>query len=340
MTLMRPELLPLVPLVVALLAAAIALQWRRRSRLARSLSPVALGRLFPVDVRRFPLARLLCLAVAAGGLALGAAGVTPRPTEAPTAPAHLDLVIAVDVSASMGARDAAPSRVARARQVVARLAEALPGARIALVVFADWPYTLVPSTDDPRVIAYFADALQIDLVLDRDQGTSLSAVLSHARAALDERPRTGARRAVLLISDGGAHDGAASVLSEAAASARAGVEVWTAGLGTSRGAELLSEAGPVLDAGGMPVTVRLDEELLRSVAATASGRYERVDDDGGIRALAGGLQGSDAAPTPTRPPFADATLLLTLLALPLVLLEGALDSGRGWRGSRAVGETS
>ena len=329
MTLAHPELLPLLPLALALVAGAIVLQWRRNARLGRAFTPAALRRLFPIDVRRFPAARLACVVVAVSAVVLAATGVMPRSPEPPAPPAPLDLAIAVDVSASMAARDAEPSRVERARQVVARVTEALPGARIVLVVFADWPYTLVPPTDDARVVRYFAEALQADLVLERDQGTSLAAALAHAHSALDSRPRAGARRAVLVVSDGGAHDDEAAVVAAASEVAAAGIEVWTAGLGSERGAEMETGTGPVLDASGAPVLVRLDEGLLRRVADMANGRYERVDDDRGLRALVTGLQGSTDAPAPTRGEPLDATLLLTLLALPLMLLEGALDSGRG-----------
>jgi Ca-activated chloride channel family protein len=290
----------------------------------------------PLDVLRFPTARLLCLVVAAGAVALAALGPMPRAPEPPPPPAPLDLAIAVDVSASMGARDAASSRIERARQVVSQVAQGLPGARIVLVVFADWPYTLVPATDDPRVVEYFADALAADLVLERDQGTELSAVLVHARAALDARVRPGARRAILLVSDGGAHDEEAAVLAEARTTAAAGVEVWTAGLGSERGAELETQLGPVLDAAGAPVVVRLDEALLTRVAAAGGGRYERAGDDRGVRALVDGLAGPDGTPASQRSMPRDPAFLLALLALPLILLEGAWDAGRARMRPRPV----
>ena len=333
MTLARPELLAFAPLGVTLLALAVVVQWRRGHRLDRAFGSAALLRLFPSRARRFPVARLACLVVAATAIALGAAGLVPHaPEPAPPAVA-LDLAVAVDVSASMGATDSDPSRVARARQVVTGLSEALPGVRTVLVVYADWPYTLVPPTDDPSVVRYFAGALEANLVLDRDQGSSLSTAVAHAREALASRPRDGARRVILVVTDGGAHEGEPAVLAEAAEAAQDGVEVWAAGLGSERGTELESQTGPLLDAAGMPVVVRLDEALLRRLAAAGRGGYERVDDDRGLRALVTGLQGAVGAPATDGPVPRDVTMLLALLALPLLLLEGALDSGR--RATRA-----
>lgn len=331
MTLARPELLALVPLAVGLLTVALVVQWKRLSRLERVFGDSALRRLFPLEVRRFPVVRLLCLVVAAVTIAFGAVGFARDAPAPPLPAAPLDLAIAVDVSLSMGAVDLETSRVARAREVVTRLSEALPEARTVLVVFADWPYVLVPPTDDPAVIRYFAQALEANLVLDRDQGTALSAAIVRAREAIASRPRSGARRVILVLSDGGAHDGEAAVLSGAAAAASDGVEVWAAGLGTERGAEIETEAGPVLDAAGVPVVARLDEALLRGVAAAGEGRYERVSDDRGLRALIAGLQDEATPPTTGGPEPGDVTFLLALLSFPLLLLEGALDGGRGRR---------
>ena len=331
MTLERPELLALVPLGVALLTLAFVIQWKRLRKLEQLLGDSALRRLLPLAPRRFPVARLLCLVLAAPALALGAVGVVQDAPEPPPPAPPLDLAIAVDVSLSMGAADTELSRVARARQVVTRLSESLTGARTVLLVFADWPYTLVPPTDDPAVVGYFAEALEANLVLDRDQGTALAAAIAQARGAFASRPRSGARRVILVLSDGGAHDGEAAVLAEAGAAAADGLEVWAAGLGTERGAEIETVTGPVLDAGGVPVVARLDEALLQRLAAAGGGRYERVSDDRGLRSLVAGLQDLAEPSATDGRASGDLTFLLALFAFPLLLIEGALDGGRGAR---------
>jgi Ca-activated chloride channel family protein len=276
--------------------------------------------------------------VAVTALCLGAADPTRTTAEPPPPATPLDLAVAVDVSLSMAAADAGPTRILRAQEVVAALTDALPAARIVLVVFADWPYTLVPATDDPGVVRYFTGALQADLVVDRDQGTSLSAAIDHARAALAERPREGARRVTLLVSDGGAHDDASAAIEAAHAAAREGVEVWTAGVGTARGAELETETGPVLDPNGTPVLARLDDRLLMEIAAASGGLYEDVASERGLRALVARLQAVDAAlPAEGREP-PDPMLLLALLALLAILAEGALDGRPSVRHAARTGE--
>jgi len=337
-TLVRPELLALAPIAAALLALAVAAQWWRLRRLQRLLGEPALARLLPAGALRFPLARLGCLVVTAAALTLAAAEPRREVAEPPPPAAPLDLAIAVDVSLSMGTADAEPSRVARARQVVSQLSEALPRARILLVVFADWPYTLVPPTDDPEVVRYFADALRADLVGDRDQGTALSAAIAHAGAALATRPRAGARRVVLLVSDGGAHDDPESVVASARAAAQGGVEVWTAGLGSARGSALETGTGPVLDASGAPVLTRLEETLLADVAAAGGGAYTEVSDDRGLRSLLARLQDARPLAPAERRERPDVVVLLALLALTAMLWEGALDGARNARHAARTGE--
>jgi Ca-activated chloride channel family protein len=274
-------------------------------------------------------------------LGLAAAGPEQPAEEPPPAAPPLDLAVAVDVSLSMGASDAVPSRILRARRVVAELADAFPAARLVLVVFADWPYTLVPPTDDPGVIRWFAESLQADLVVDRDQGTALAAAIEHASEALAARPRSpgqGARRVVLLVSDGDAHDESDTVLEAARAAADDGMEVWTAGLGTTRGIELETETGPVLDATGAPVLTRLDQQLLVDIAAAGGGAYEDVGGERGLRSLIAQLQAADASVASTAREPLDVTLLLCLLGLALILGEGALDGRRSVRHAARTGE--
>jgi Ca-activated chloride channel family protein len=338
MTLARPEILPLALAAAILLALAVSVQWQRRRRLAGFLGGTASSRLLPEGALRFPAARLACLLLAAVALVVAAAEPRPRVVEPPPPPAPLDLAIAVDVSLSMGAADTEPSRIARAQEVVAQLAEALPTARLVLVVFADWAYTLVPATDDPRVILYFAQSLRADLVVDRDQGTALAAAIEQAHASLVARPRDGTRRVVLILSDGGAHDEADRVLEASRAARDDGMEVWTAGLGSARGTELETETGPVLDPSGSPVMTRLEESLLVGVAEAGGGRYENVGDERGLRSLVVGLQDAEAGGGAVRRDPPDATLLLALLALLALTGESILDGGRSIRRAARTGE--
>ena len=168
---------------------------------------------------------------------------------------------------------------------------------------------------------------------------SLFAAIPEAELeALATRPRGGARRVVLLVSDGGAHDESDAVVEAARAAAGEGIEVWTAGLGTTRGVELETATGPVLDPSGAPVLTRLEDRLLADIARAGGGAFEDVSGERGLRSLVERLQeGEPALPTDSREP-PDATLLLALLGLALILVEGALDGRRGVRRTARTGE--
>lgn len=324
MTLRNPELAALAPLMALLFALALGAHWRRMRRLARAFDAPALRRLFPMTLDRFPRARLVCLLVAGLAVGLAAAGPVRVGRDAPTPP--LDLALVVDLSLSMGATDAPPSRIARARDLIDRLTEELPSVRFSLVTFAAWPLELVPPTDDAGIVRYFTDSLHVELVREPDRGSALGEALYLAGETLAERPRPDARRAVLVISDGGVQD-AASVKDVVARLAADEIEIWTAGIGSRQGAAILAGSHPILD-GGEPVVATLDASLLRGVAAAGGGRYQDVTEEPGLEALVASLRelSGDARADASSP--IDASFLLTLLAVPLLLWDGAADAGR------------
>lgn len=333
MTFERPDLLPLAPLAALLFALALGSHWRRLRQLVAGLDLPVLRRLLPKEAGRFPTVRLVGLV--ASGLAIGLAAAGPRwgvPGNGEDS-IPLDLAIVVDLSLSMSATDVAPSRVVRAREVIARLTEELPSARLSLVSFAGWPYPLLPPTDDLNVVRYFAQSLAVELVQPRDRGSSLAEALLLARSTLEARPRADARQAVLLLSDGDARDGDQAV-AEAAALAGDGFEVWAGAIGSEAGSSLFLEGAPVLDQGA-PVVARLNEVLLRELADAGRGQYENVSDEAGLDRLATELSALSGDDGDAGSPPVDAAFLLVLLAVPLLLWEGAADAGRPIPGRRS-----
>lgn len=330
MTFERPELLALAPLLALVLALGVAAQWRRGLRLMDAFGGRAPSmRLASRDLRRFPTSRLISLVVVSIALTVAAAG--PDGAVAPTQDERvpIDLVIALDISRSMAAEDVGVSRLRRATEVVARLTETLPGERVGVTVFAGWPYTLVPLTDDPNVIRFFMESLSPDLLLERDQGTSLGAAVMRARSTLEARRRPDAEPVILLLTDGDAFDDEASILDSVSVAASEGVRLWTAGVGTAAGAPL-SEPGsrnPLLNEDGAPVVVRLNEPLLRRIAEAGGGSYHDVSDERGLGALLDDLTGV-ARNTGSKDKELRWAFWLTLFGLPLLLWEGAADSGR------------
>jgi Ca-activated chloride channel family protein len=333
-TFARPELLVLAPLASLLFALALGMRFRRLRRLGEAYREPAFARLLPVGVGRLPTARLACLLLAGAAIGLAAAGPawSVPVDEAPLPP--LDVSVAVDLSLSMTATDAAPTRIARAREVIELLSQELPSVRFSLVMFAGFPHMVLPPTDDPTLLAYFAQSLGVELVGRNDRGDAIGDALYWAGEALDERPSDEARRLVLLFSDGG--DEAPGPTLEAATwldSTR--VEVWVAALGSSSGSAIFAEGTPVLDRAGAPVVARLNEDLLRDAAEAGGGRYFNVSDEAGLAALLDALREASGDRDDPPPPPVDAAFLLVLLAIPLLLWEGAADAGRDFGRARS-----
>jgi len=327
-TFSHPGFLAVAPLVMVLALLALLVQRRRLRRLADAYGETAIARLLPTDVQRFPTARLACLLVAGLAICLAAAGPGVTTNGAAQVSAPLDIAIVVDVSISMGATDIEPTRIQRARDVIVRLSKDVPRARLSLVLFGDWPYTLVPPTDDPHVVEYFAQSLNAALISNLassirtargDHGIALQAAIAHARAALDARPAPGATKLILVISDGAIPGNADEIVSAVPAAAGQGAVVWTAGIGTTKGATLPSGGDTVAGFG---------EPLLQAVATAGAGAYEDVSQDRGMRSLISGLRRLVGVSSPEDVMPERITFWLLLAAIFLLLWEGGLDFGK------------
>lgn len=325
MTFARPILLLVLPVAVGLVAFTLVRATRRLRRLAEGFGGrEAAGRLTTRELVSFPRRRIRVLVPAVAVMVLAAAGVRFRPGIGLNASRPLDVVVALDISASMGAQDVTGGRMGRAKEVVGALLEALPGERVGLVVFADWPHTLAPITDDHQVVRFFADSLAENFLGGRDQGTRLSAAIGEARSQLDARREEGRERVIVLATDGEAHEDEFAVADSAALAAAGDMRIWVAGIGTARGAGLGDGAGdPITDAGGAPVVSRLNERLLRGVARAGGGAYLNASDDRGLAELAARFR---RAPENGEGGGAgDPVTWLTLLALLLVAADGLMD---------------
>lgn len=259
----------------------LALFWaqhRRRRALERVASAALLERLAPGDLgeRRSWQAVLLL-----SGLALMVAAVAQpwvghdwRDVER----RGIDLALVVDVSKSMDAQDVSPSRMERARREVLDIAREAPGDRLGLVVFAAGAYPRVPLTLDHR--ALFTILRSVDTDTLQAQGSSLPAAIREALRLLQGEENT--HKAILLMSDGEIPN-VDEALAAAKIAGEAGVSVYVMGVGTPEGAPIpLSDGGFKKDRSGEVVVSKLDESLLRRLAAAAGGAYVRsvasVDD--------------------------------------------------------------
>jgi Ca-activated chloride channel family protein len=165
--------------------------------------------------------------------------------------AGIDLVVALDASNSMLARDVKPSRLERAKLEVTALLERLNGDRVGLVVFAGDAFIQCPLTTDYAAARMFLRA--VEPVSMATQGTAIADALYEARNVLEGGGRGDAGKAVLLITDG--EDQRGDALEAAAAVAETGVRIFAVPVGGTEG-----EPIPVLDRGGNLTGYKKDKE--------------------------------------------------------------------------------
>jgi Ca-activated chloride channel family protein len=271
-------------LLLAVPAVALAFVWGfevRRRRLARLGDAELIARMTAtVSVGR-KWARAVLLVVAMGLVALALARPQAGGRARLAKQRGLDLVVALDFSRSMLAKDVYPSRLERAKRELEQLLDTRAGDRIGVVAFAGEPLTYPPTTDYAAVKLFWRDLGPWDMPVG---GTAIGRAI---RSALDQlvalRGKGGATRgqAILLLTDG--EDTESEPLKMADEASKLGVKIFTVGIG-SRSGELIPEydeqgkvTGYVKDAEGHYVTSRLAEDMLADIARRTGGAYFHAD---------------------------------------------------------------
>lgn len=269
----RPVALWLLWLIPALAAFQLWVFRSRRRRLERFASGGILPRLLIGGNRHRRLLRalLVLLAVTACVLALARpqAGFEWQEVER----RGVDLVVALDVSASMGVPDAGGdglSRWERARREVSDLLDLLRHDRIALVAFAGTALVECPLTLDHDAVRLFLEALEPGAV--PVPGTDLGRALEVSLGAF--RGASHPSRAILLITDGEDHEGRA--LAAAREARDRGVRIFALGVGQPQPAPIPEAGGGYRrDRRGEIVLSRLEESTLQRIALLSGGSYAR-----------------------------------------------------------------
>ncbi len=187
----------------------------------------------------------------------------------------LEIVIAMDLSASMRAQDLHPSRLENARRELAFLIDSLHGHRVGLVGFAGTAFLFCPLTLDNDALDIFLDEMKIEAipVPGTAIGDAIRVSLSAFQTNEDEPP---AGRVILLLTDG--EDHASKPLQAAEEAKAAGVIIDTVGIGTKDGATVPDEIGRSLrDDRGEVVVSRMDGQLLDEIAQLTGGVSLKMD---------------------------------------------------------------
>lgn len=182
-----------------------------------------------------------------------------------------DLVIALDVSRSMLARDVHPNRLARAKADLHDLLDELRGDRAALVAFRRSAVLLCPLTTDYTFLRQALEGMDVDSA--PPGATDIGAAIEESLEAFESDP--GAHKAIILISDG--EDLSGRALFGAGQAAKRGIPIFAVGLGDRRGSPIPAGDGKGHETHeGVEVITRLDHNTLHALAETSGGAYVPV----------------------------------------------------------------
>ncbi len=192
--------------------------------------------------------------------------------------AGIDVMVALDVSKSMWAQDAKPTRLDKAKLFVSQLITQLGDNRVGLVIFAGRAYLQMPLTSDVGAAAIFLSNASPDAV--PVQGTEIGEALQLCNNSLDTKEKK--YKAVILISDGEDHDPKSEAVLQQLYDE--GVVVHTIGVGSNDGSPILEPGsnGYKRDAEGQTVISKLNELELRTIAQKTGGQYHHLDDVGTV----------------------------------------------------------
>ena len=184
----------------------------------------------------------------------------------------LDIVLGLDISTSILARDFSPDRLEAAKEVATKFILERPQDRIGLVVFAGESFTQCPLTTDQAVLVNLLREVQSGMIED---GTAIGLGLANAVNRLKDSPAKS--KVVILLTDGVNNRGAIAPVTAAELAKTYGIRVYTIGVGTYGEAPY-----PVPSPFGVQLQnmrVEIDEDVLRQIATVTGGQYFRATDN-------------------------------------------------------------
>ncbi len=228
----------------------------------------------------------------------------------------IDIVLAMDVSTSMLARDLTPDRISASKDIAIEFISQRPADRMGIVVFAGESFTQCPLTTDRATLINLMKEVQTDLIED---GTAIGNGLATAVARMKDSDAKS--RVVILLTDGVNNRGEISPQMAAEIARTYGVRVYTIGVGKEGMAPY-----PVMTPWGIEVQnvkVEIDEKLLSEIAESTGGRYFRATDNTKLAEIYSEINQMEKVRTTVDsfPVYKELFLDYALLALLALLLE-------------------
>ena len=232
----------------------------------------------------------------------------------------IDIILAMDVSTSMLARDLTPDRINASKDIAIEFISQRPSDRMGIVVFAGESFTQCPLTTDRATLINLMKEVQTDLIED---GTAIGNGLATAVARMKDSDAKS--RVIILLTDGVNNRGEISPQMAAEIAKTYGVRVYTIGVGKEGMAPY-----PVMTPWGVEiqqVKVEIDEKLLSEIAESTGGRYFRATDNTKLAEIYSEINKMEKARTTidSFPIYKELFGKFALLALVALLMELMLN---------------
>jgi Ca-activated chloride channel family protein len=228
----------------------------------------------------------------------------------------IDIVLAMDVSTSMLARDFNPDRISAAKDIAIEFIAQRPSDRMGIVVFAGESFTQCPLTTDRATLINLLKEVETGLIED---GTAIGNGLATAVARLKDSQAKS--RVIILLTDGVNNRGEIAPLMAAEIAKTYGIRVYTIGVGAMGVAPY-----PVMTPYGVEiqqVQVEIDEQLLGEIAQNTGGRYFRATDNTKMLEIYSEINKMETSRTvvDSFPVYKELFMKYALIALAALLIE-------------------
>ncbi|MDE5735112.1 MAG: VWA domain-containing protein [Duncaniella sp.] len=181
-----------------------------------------------------------------------------------------DIVLALDISTSMLARDFKPDRFEAAKNVAAKFVAGREGDNIGVVIFAAESFTAIPMTTDRATVVNYINDIKMGMLQD---GTAIGDGLATSINRIKEGKAKS--KSIILLTDGSNNTGIVAPRTAAEIARQLGIKVYTIGVGTNGTAPFPQEnMFGRIEYVNLPVVI--DEATLRSIAETTGGKYFRA----------------------------------------------------------------
>ncbi len=193
----------------------------------------------------------------------------------------IDIVMAIDVSGSMLAKDLKPNRMEALKDVAENFVKGRPNDRIGIVVYASEAYTKTPVTSDKAIIQQAIQSIKYDNVLQ--DGTGIGMGLTTAVNRLkDSKAKS---KVIILLTDGVNNAGFIEPETASQIAKEYGIKVYTIGIGTNGNAMFPYAYAPN---GGFlfrMMPVEIDVNLLQTIARNTGGKYFRASSNSKLESI-------------------------------------------------------